>query len=195
MGLEQFGLKNSPELAGAGVLWRNIMNNSNLEKISQLKVVLIEDNQLLVKVIRMQLENYLGITPDIFTTGKKLLQEFTNKTPDYDLAIIDYGLPDITGATLSKKLKKMNCAIKTMCYSANADHVKKLHPEDFDNFVLKPIKNMEQMAEQIEITMKRAFIKPWEEKKNLKSNSFKEKELWQKPQLGKEKKEKTPEGG
>ncbi|NIY49633.1 aerobic respiration two-component sensor histidine kinase ArcB [Cedecea colo] len=67
-----------------------------------LHVLLVEDIELNVIVARSVLEK-LGNSVDVAMTGKEALEKFT--PGEYDLALLDIQLPDMTGLDISRELK------------------------------------------------------------------------------------------
>lgn len=66
------------------------------------KILLVEDDEMAKTVHVMYLEE-LGYTPDIAENGQKAL-ELAQKN-QYDLILMDIGLPDMTGIDVVKKIR------------------------------------------------------------------------------------------
>ena len=66
------------------------------------KILLVEDDEMVKTVHVMYLEE-LGYTPDIAENGQKAL-ELAQKN-QYDLILMDIGLPDMTGIDVVKKIR------------------------------------------------------------------------------------------
>jgi CheY-like chemotaxis protein len=66
-----------------------------------LKILLVEDDPVVSLVHRYMLED-MGYSPDIAKNGKEAL---TLSTGDYDLILMDIGLPDIDGIQVTVKIR------------------------------------------------------------------------------------------
>lgn len=76
-------------------------NEEGDELLPVLHVLLVEDIELNITVIRAVLEKKLGSTVDIAMNGAQALAKFT---PDkYDLVLLDIQLPDMTGIDIARQ--------------------------------------------------------------------------------------------
>lgn len=83
------------------------------------KVLLIEDNAVSLKVLRIMLEQ-LNCQVDVSATAQLGIAALQSK--EYDLVFLDLGLPDIDGLTLAKKIKAMqnpHCRIPLIALTAH----------------------------------------------------------------------------
>jgi CheY-like chemotaxis protein len=86
----------------------NVINK--LSDKDDINVLLIEDNPDDAEIIRINLEkSNISYIVDVATTGKKGINKIEEK--HYDIILLDYVLPDITGINLIEKIKKIK--IKT----------------------------------------------------------------------------------
>lgn len=68
-----------------------------------LKVLVVEDNVLNQKVVRLLLKD-LGCSVEVADRGKKVFELLHN---NYDLIFMDIGLPDMTGIEVAKKVRQL----------------------------------------------------------------------------------------
>lgn len=81
-------------------------------------VLVVEDHTINQKVARLMLEK-IGFIVDIACTGEQALKMHANK--QYDLIILDLGLPDISGITLCQIIRQDNPTIPILVITALAD--------------------------------------------------------------------------
>ena len=105
------------------------------------KILLVDDNEDLTKMLKIILEkkNYQVI---VATDGKSALDMFSKLKPDF--AIIDLGLPDMTGFELCERLKELENSDKTVYFShsglGNKEEVEKSLRTGFKEHFVKPVK-------------------------------------------------------
>lgn len=80
-----------------------------------MKILLLEDNQILAQGILSKLEEYKYIV-DLFDDGEDGL--YALKTAKYDILVLDLGLPKIDGIDIIKHLRDLNQDIPILIISA-----------------------------------------------------------------------------
>jgi DNA-binding response OmpR family regulator len=110
-----------------------------------MKILLIEDDEKLSKSIKEGLKNY-NFRVDLASDGEEGLYLATNN--NYDVLIVDWMLPKISGIDLIKKLRKQNITTPTLILTAKGDVKDKVEglsvaddyltkPFDFDELVAR----------------------------------------------------------
>ena len=100
------------------------------------KIILIDDNQQYLDIFEelLKLRDYeVEATSDVFNAIEKL------KMNNYDLAIIDYYLPNLTGAQVVEVLRNYKIAIKTIILTSSNDYYNELRSLECgaDEFIKK----------------------------------------------------------
>lgn len=86
------------------------------------KVVIVEDNELYRKLLQKILQDLEGFECYLAVgTGKKFLK-YIGDAKNFDIAIIDIGLPDISGLDILKTLHNKNPNIELVVLSAHSDN-------------------------------------------------------------------------
>lgn len=108
------------------------------------KIFAVDDNKKTLELIRLFFyENYKNIDLDIYSDPllayKRFKKQFYIKP--YDLAIIDWKMPKITGECLSVMLKDVDPNIKTVLYTGSSDDMflKHLHVYKLDAILNKKL--------------------------------------------------------
>lgn len=110
-----------------------------------MRLLLIEDNEQLARVLRENLGSH-GLDADIVHTAEDGLLAF--RTLQYDLVVLDLGLPDRDGMSLLKDLRLISKHIPVLILTSRdalEDRVKGLNSEA-DDYVLKPFETDELVA-------------------------------------------------
>lgn len=107
-------------------------------------VYVVEDDPLISKMIRIQLELF-QFRVQSFSTILEILEY--GKLNDADVFIIDWMLPDGEGTQLVKELKKIS-SVPSLMLTAKAQMIDKLTAFDagFDDYLCKPFEMMELIA-------------------------------------------------
>lgn len=103
-----------------------------------LSILVVDDDEFLTDTFKMLLEDS-GFNVETALTGNQALLKASQK--DFDLAILDYRLPDTNGSELSKRLKERNKDINVVLLTGQ---VEALEDEELtglgkDEILLKPI--------------------------------------------------------
>jgi len=128
--------------------WKKYQNN--LSTVSSAfsdinpKILLVEDN-LINQRVTMHLLKELGCVADIADNGVYAIKLF--KKNDYDIILMDIGLPDMDGCTVTKKIRaieKKNHHVPIIALTAYAseDDRQKCLGAGMDNVLTKPINSV-----------------------------------------------------
>lgn len=106
-----------------------------------LRVLLVEDNEISQKVITMILTMY-GCTTHVAGTGEQALHYFNQN--DYELILMDIGLPDANGLAISEKIRnsnKKNKDVPIIILTAYSDeeYLKQSKSLNLNDYVTKPM--------------------------------------------------------
>ena len=128
-----------------------------------MKIVVVDDENIIVKVLKMQLE---------FKDPSYEVQTFTSPTEalkfvrehDIDVCIVDYRMPEIDGNEFIKQVREFNKTIKTFVLTGVNSKPSEFYNENIDGYLIKPFK-----YEIFENILKEKGIKAYfEEEYNLK---------------------------
>jgi PAS domain S-box-containing protein len=115
-------------------------NKFSDEKIKDLKVLVVDDEELNRELLRLKLEKR-GIIVVEADNGKTAYQEFCKESPD--IILMDLKMPDEDGYSALKRIKRHNNKLdsKIIALSAAATFEEKTKATEagFDDFVAKPI--------------------------------------------------------
>ena len=109
--------------------------------MNSVSLLVVEDHEIQQKVVKMILVS-LGYAVDIAENGKKALAMF--KKNEYDLIFMDIGLPDMSGAEVTKEIRAIEnkeSHIPIVALTANYDESNHLTclEAGMDDFILKPL--------------------------------------------------------
>ena len=103
------------------------------------KIIIIDDEELIGKILSMRLSND-GYFVTVSFNGNEALDKI--KENNYDLAIIDVGLPDIDGNTLCQLIKSnsklKNMKIIVLTGKNLVGDIEKAYESGADEYVAKP---------------------------------------------------------
>ncbi|MPT34741.1 MAG: response regulator, partial [Flavobacterium sp.] len=83
-----------------------------------LKIFLVEDDPFFGEVIKYHLMLNPDYTVTLFQTGKECLEKLFLKP---DIVCLDFGLPDISGDVLLKKILQINNTVSVIMISGQED--------------------------------------------------------------------------
>jgi CheY-like chemotaxis protein len=112
---------------------------SHLEVIEDSSSVLIvDDDEFLTNTFKVLLEDS-GFMVDTANNGNQAILKASQR--NFDLAILDLGLPDIDGKQLSKKLKERNRSINIILLTGKVEVLEDLDSENpvSEKILIKPI--------------------------------------------------------
>ena len=121
-----------------------------------MRILLIEDDQTISQNICFILKHE-GMITDATFTGEDALEAV--KMSEYDLIILDLGLPDIDGYEVLKKLRASNLKTPVLILSGFAATEKKIRGLGFgaDDYLTKPFSPRELIA-RIKAILRRTWI-------------------------------------
>lgn len=132
-------------------------------------VLLIDDNETNLHILSIQLQKW-KIKPIAFSSGEAALTElFTHK--QIDLVITDMQMPDMDGATLSRKIKALQKDLPIILLSSIGNESKKNYPGLFSSILTKPVKH-KNLYDVIAAELGNVIRPKPEQKKNLLSEEF-----------------------
>lgn len=102
------------------------------------RVLIVDDDEFLAETFKMLLED-AGFLVETAITGNQALLKASQM--DFDLAILDYKLPDTNGSELSKRLKERNKDINVVLLTGQVEVLEDGLAEGVnkDEVLLKPI--------------------------------------------------------
>jgi len=113
--------------------------------MTQKNIILIEDENTIAETILFSLnkEGYNPFHASSITEAKKLFQEYQN----FDLAILDIGLPDGSGLDYCKEIRKYN-NIPIFFLTAKSDEIDRILGLEMgaDDYITKPFSPRELIA-------------------------------------------------
>lgn len=87
------------------------------------RILLVEDNAIISHVCKAMLET-LNCTVDVAPNGKTAIELFTQSESEYDLILMDIGLPDISGYKVTEEIRKHNKTVPIIAVTGHSE------PED-----------------------------------------------------------------
>ncbi len=124
-----------------------------------MKVLIIEENMVQRKLVSKFLEEN-GHQVSEFSEGVSALEDY--KTGDYDLVLLDWHLPDVSGVAISRDIQEFNNISGKNCYiimissNKDIDNIMFAIDQGINDFITKPI-DKELLMERIDIAKR--FIK------------------------------------
>ena len=147
----QIGVKSNP--AGGSIFWFNMRlrlsdnqqpNSLPMRNIKQQvpRVLIVDDNSMNRFVLSEQLLSW-GIHCEMAEQGDEaleILQKFDEKGTPFDIAILDYAMPEMNGVTLAKNIKSRNFDASLVLLSSinNTFTEQQLQAFGFQGYLLKP---------------------------------------------------------
>jgi DNA-binding NtrC family response regulator len=86
----------------------------------QLHVLFVDDNETIVTASTRMLEN-LGHTVSAYNESLSALRAFSEEPDEFDLAIVDHDMPDMTGLELGERFRRIRPGFPVMLYSGHLD--------------------------------------------------------------------------
>lgn len=127
---------------------------ANINRNTTMKLLLIEDDKTLVEQLVGKLMQE-GFQMDSSCDGEDGLyrcREFT-----YDLAIIDIGLPKLSGIELIRQLRRESCKLPILILTARSSWQDKVHglKAGADDYLVKPFQ-LEELIARVQAMLRRA---------------------------------------
>lgn len=118
--------------------------------IEKNKILVVEDDPISQRVVQLALEK-MGYQVDIAESGSKALDAFLSG--NYDLILMDYGLPDMSGVAVTQKIrayeKHKNKHIPIIALTAHGDSAKtECLAAGMNDFIAKPFE-LEQLYQKM----------------------------------------------
>lgn len=125
------------------------INDALIEKYKGMRILIVDDNKLNIKVARKAIADF-GFIIDEALDGNECLEKIQNGEK-YDLILMDIMMPNMSGETCLKKLKE-NPSFNTPVIALTADAVagakERYLSEGFKDYLQKPF-SREQMKEKL----------------------------------------------
>ena len=114
------------------------------------KILLVDDNPDIQTVIRISMEHF-GYSVTGVENGKSAIEAATANVPD--IAIIDFGLPDIDGIAVGEQIRQAvggeQVALILFTGTHDPELKKRSEQAGFDDYFVKPIR-MQALRDRIE---------------------------------------------
>ncbi len=105
-------------------------------KQESLSVLIVDDDEFLASTFQMLLEDS-GFDVDIACSGNEAMLKTSQK--QYELAILDYKLPDVPGSQLSRMLKEKNEGLNVVMLTGHVEAIEGNVDFGNDEVLMKPI--------------------------------------------------------
>lgn len=120
------------------------------------KILVVEDEPISQRVVQLALEN-MGYQVVIAATGSEALALF--KATNYNVVLMDYGLPDITGVDVARKFRELekdkDKQTPVIALTAHGDFAKaECLAAGMNDFISKPIE-LEKLNQLIQSWVKK----------------------------------------
>ena len=104
------------------------------------KILIVEDDAI-IKTYISKVIGSLGHSITTARTGKEALAKVQES--NYDLALLDIGLPDMLGTDLLKKIKIINHDVIAIMITGHPSHDSSIDSlnNDADGYIVKPVSN------------------------------------------------------
>lgn len=122
-----------PEFSKA---FREYEEQERAQQPSTLSVLVVDDDEFLADTFEMLLED-AGFAVETANSGNEALMKMNRFK--FDLAILDYKLPDIPGSSLSKMLKEKDGDINVVMLTGHIEALEDHTSLDSDEILMKPI--------------------------------------------------------
>lgn len=103
------------------------------------KILLVEDNEANIKITTLMLREMEYTNIQIARTGNEALEFIST---EYDLVILDVGLPDMSGVDVCLQMRKLieNKRLPIICHTAFGESEKQQYLEaGMNDYIAKPI--------------------------------------------------------
>ncbi|MBT7187062.1 response regulator [Candidatus Bathyarchaeota archaeon] len=126
-------MEGHPELSSA---FREYEEQEKAQRPSQLSVLIVDDDEFLADTFEMLLKD-AGFAVETANSGNEALTKMSRFK--FDLAILDYKLPDIPGSKLSKMLKEKDGDLNVVMLTGHMEALENHTTLDSDEILMKPI--------------------------------------------------------
>ncbi len=133
------------------------------------KVLVVDDEKLIVKGIRFSLEQD-GMEVECAYDGEEALQKI--KDNQYDIILLDVMLPKLNGFEVCQQVREFS-SVPIVMLTAKGEDMDKILGLEYgaDDYITKPFNILEVKA-RIKAIMRRTVFKPKEEKKIIESGDM-----------------------
>ena len=109
-----------------------------LTKAKVMNVLIVDDDEFLTETFKLLLEDS-GFNVETAQTGNQALLKVSQQ--NFDMAILDYKLPDLNGVELRKQLKERNKDMSVILLTGQVEALEEgaIEGIDKDEILLKPI--------------------------------------------------------
>lgn len=121
-----------------------------------MRVLLVEDDEMLGDGIREGLKHY-GHTVDWVQDGKTAFDVLSRKQENFDVVVLDLGLPKMTGLEVLKRLREKNISTPVLILTAKdtiEDRVKGLDA-GADDYLMKPF-DLDELCARLRALQRRS---------------------------------------
>ena len=120
-----------------------------------MRIIIVEDEEELAETLKMGLVKK-GYAVDIIDNGKKAFSRISMNHIDYDLVILDLGLPDMDGLTITKKIRALQINTPILILTAKDEVESKvdLLLSGADDYLAKPF-SFEELYARIQAIFRR----------------------------------------
>ncbi len=103
-------------------------------------ILVVDDQNHIAQLYRQVLEK-LGYNVTVRTSSIEALEAFRHNPHNFDLAVIDYSMPNLNGLELARAMKEIRPDIPVIICTGYSDMVskEKLKKGDIDDFLMKPV--------------------------------------------------------
>ena len=120
-------------------------DEQKLDVVPRKRVLVVDDEDVVLRIVESALRAHHEV--DVALSGEEALDLFNQK--EYDLALIDLGMPGMPGDQVAKIIKERNAQAMTLMVTGW-----KLDPEDdrlvwFDGLVTKPFETLDALREAV----------------------------------------------
>ena len=119
----------------------------------RLHILLVDDDESLLVPFTAMLER-LGHAVSSQSQSLNGLRAFSDEPDEFDLAILDLDMPDLTGLELGQRFRRIRPGFPVMVYSGPVDSStsERIAAEGMDHVVLEP-----KTADQLEVAVRAAL--------------------------------------
>ena len=105
-----------------------------------MKIAICEDEKNIAQKLCSCVENFMNTTNAVFSVDVFLCaKDFFRANTVYDLLLLDFELPDMSGMDIAKKLREENLDTTIIFVTAYSDYVYESFEVDAFRYILKPI--------------------------------------------------------
>jgi len=123
-----------------------------VNKHKGIKILVADDNAMILKALSMMIERLTGITPDQASDGAEACDKATNG--QFDLIFMDHNMPRMSGTEATERIRKLlpkseQPRIVAISGSCSAQDQENYQSAGMDYFMSKPI-NLSLLKQLIE---------------------------------------------